>query len=409
MAKTVYIVTVGTGTAGRHSNLAQGLVNAIGRRQPERAVLVPSTSADSVALAELVADELGRHAPPVSAEMGARLSAPDDFLACRREMRRVLQAIRAADPTAQVVVNPTSGTKQMTAAALVACLDEGLGAVEFIAGERSDGVVKTGTERLAQVDGRRLQAEQALRNALVLLEHGDFAGAAALTAAFGGLFPRSAAAAAMLAAWQRFAYAGALQAACGAAELADCRRALDTLRHAPEVSPERAADLLNLAEREFLYQRPEEALSALYRAVELLARLRLSELGVTAENCVAENLCHHPQLSLAPRLARSLRAQQEHFGPGSPLSLGLQITLDLLRNTSFALNDLDSAQRTVLFARNRTRFGHGVQYVDSAAVGRLLQAVRDLAARQWPDLAGLQQAFAFPDVATLIRQELDHD
>lgn len=50
------ILTVGTGTRGEHSNLAQGLVNTLGKLRPRLFWLVPSTSPESLAVAELVRD-----------------------------------------------------------------------------------------------------------------------------------------------------------------------------------------------------------------------------------------------------------------------------------------------------------------------------------------------------------------
>jgi hypothetical protein len=49
---SLLILTVGTGTAGRHSDVAQGLTNTIDRLRPRRFWLVPSTDPKSVPVAD---------------------------------------------------------------------------------------------------------------------------------------------------------------------------------------------------------------------------------------------------------------------------------------------------------------------------------------------------------------------
>jgi hypothetical protein len=407
-SELLYLVTIGTGTAGKHSNLAQGVVNSIRLRRPSAVRLLPSTSPDSVAIAEMVIEELTGGTTPIPAIIAARLTSPDDLLACRCELRAVLRQLRAECPDAEIAINPTSGTKQMTAATVLACLDECLGNIEFIAGERADGVVKTGTERLAVVDARRLRAEAAVGDARVLLRHGDFAAAATLLADWRDVFPLTAAATATLAAWNRFAYRDALRAAAGHPELASMRQTLDRLAIAAEISLERAADLLNLAERELEFGRPEEALSAVYRAVELLAKLRLTEFGIPPGQYYADNLTHHPALKLEAHTVADLRHLQSRAGPDRHMFLGLDRCLSLLEGTDFALNRLPKPLVTILRARNETRFGHGGKCVPEADVARLLQSVRARAATQWPDLPRLQAAFRLPDLEPLIHEETDH-
>ena len=68
-------------------------------------------------------------------------------------------------PSDRLLVNPTSGTKQMSVAAVLAALDEEVGMVIFTVGDRADGVVKTGTERMAEVNTAEFYLQQDLAQA----------------------------------------------------------------------------------------------------------------------------------------------------------------------------------------------------------------------------------------------------
>ena len=402
-----FLFTVGTGTAGRHSDLAQGLVNSIRMAPPQSRVgLVPSASPDSEAIAERVIEKLKQDREDISASIVGRLSAPDDLLACRREFRLLLRQLKQNAGQGELTVNPTSGTKQMTAAATLACMDEGMGRITFITGERADGVVKTGTERLQPVDAGRLLAEQRVRSALVLLEHGDYSAAARLASLTGTFFPFAAAATAMLAEWHRMNYAEALRAAAGSDALAEVCRTLERLRCAPEFSPDRSADMLALARRELDCDRPEESLSAVYRAVELLAKNRLEELGCPPRDWFAGSLAR--RLHPGDRLHAELK-QMQQTAPDKPLILGLDKCLRLLEKDGFRLSSMDGRLRDILRLRHETRFGHGDSCVAPADVRRLLDAVCDRACAQWPGMQPLLDASRFPDLAPLIRKELDHE
>ena len=106
------ILTVGTGTAGRHSDLASGLRRTLELLNPRKFWLVPSTAPDSLAIADLIAEG--------HASYGGRfpLEHPDDLESSRQHIRSVIRRVRGQVKEGErLLVNPTSGTKQMTAAA----------------------------------------------------------------------------------------------------------------------------------------------------------------------------------------------------------------------------------------------------------------------------------------------------
>ncbi len=54
----LFIFTVGTGTAGKHSNVASGLANTIRQVRPRKFWLVPSASENSTPVADLVREDV---------------------------------------------------------------------------------------------------------------------------------------------------------------------------------------------------------------------------------------------------------------------------------------------------------------------------------------------------------------
>ena len=93
----------------------------------------------------------------------------DDIHECRRFAREVI-AVAKLELRAEErwVVNPTSGTKQMSAGATLAALDEEVDQIDFTCGERVDGVVETGTEVVQSFDLRGFLFQRDLNGTMLL-------------------------------------------------------------------------------------------------------------------------------------------------------------------------------------------------------------------------------------------------
>lgn len=207
------ILTVGTGTAGKHSNLAAGLRRTLEMIAPERFWLVPSSSPDSIAVADLVREDFRGFQPWAGDDMPYRCIAQHDSLAnCREAVREVIAVARRAGKIARLLVNPTSGTKQMSAGATLAALDEGVGEIVFTVGERADGVVMTGTEKLESFDPSAFFAERDLATAADLFSAGAFGAAARILRRHEALRPAQEVAV-CLHEWDRLNYEAARQSA----------------------------------------------------------------------------------------------------------------------------------------------------------------------------------------------------
>jgi hypothetical protein len=409
MSLPIIIATIGTGTAGRYSNLAQGIVNGLRQAAPAACVLAHSNSPDSQAIAELVAEELA--ALPVECHLA--FGNPDDLPHCRAAVRALIRHTRERFPDHRLILNPTSGTKQMTAGAVLAGIDERIGSIDYIGGERVDGVVKTGTERLSSIDTRRMLAVETGRNALALLDAGAWHGAAVILTPCADLFPQTFALAGTLDAWDRFDYRRALRLADGASSdfWKAVRKRLADLAEAPQLTLLRTADMLNFCTRALRFGRAEECLAAIYRLVEWFARFRLKEMGVRDSADTAADFLGHPALNHTNPVSDQLASQERNTMKDAPLRPGLALMLDLLDGTGFSFSSTFARRtesRNLLQQRQNTRYGHGTDFVPAAAVEQLLQVVRDCAVRQWPAFPGLCQQCAFPAYQSLVQEEIDH-
>jgi hypothetical protein len=91
------ILTVGTGTAGRHSDVAQGLANTIRLVRPRKFWLVPSASEKSTPVADLIREtvaDLGSFAPWKQSAHYHAIPNHDDIHECRRLLREVIAAAK---------------------------------------------------------------------------------------------------------------------------------------------------------------------------------------------------------------------------------------------------------------------------------------------------------------------------
>ncbi|MCI0536089.1 MAG: hypothetical protein L0Z50_12765 [Verrucomicrobiales bacterium] len=353
---SLLILTVGTGTAGRHSDVAAGLGNTIRQVRPRKFWLVPSASEKSTPVADLIREtvvDLNSFAPWSESAAYHAIPNHDDIHECRRLVREVIavakQELRAEE---RLVVNPTSGTKQMSAGATLAALDEEVDQIDFTSGERVDGVVKTGTEVVQSFDLREFLFQRDLRTADELFHHGAFYAAARLLKGYPQPEAlRARETALCLHEWQRMNYA---KAASHAAKFSEELRAhLKNLADADEFSITVLGDLLGGADELLRWGDCEEALARYYRATEYAAKFRLEEAG-------------EPSTDIGWKDAWS-RLQQL----GDPLAKEFWA---------------DGALRHQLQERNESVYGHGLLPVDALVIQAVRDRLRNLFAGELPGL-----------------------
>lgn len=277
------ILTVGTGTAGKHSNLEAGLKRTLELVEPDKFWLIPSTDEVSLLTAECVRENHPDFVAWDDSNSYHCIDNPDSLEDCRRTVREVIAKARKTLPKGgQLLVNPTSGTKQMSVGAALAALDEGVGKLVFTVGQRADGVVITGTEKLETFDPSEYFAERDLNMARELAHVGAFAAAAALLKHHPSLQSETDVAS-CLHEWERQNYAEARRIAAysQAEQLKPLRHHLEQIHLAAQSSEPSLiiiADLLHTAD--LLHRRRDfdSAMVLICRSLEMGLRRALFEI-----------------------------------------------------------------------------------------------------------------------------------
>jgi len=382
--KSLLILTVGTGTKGAHSNLAQGLVNTLHQLRPRLFWLVPSASPDSIALAEIVRDGAPvdcAFQPWAPDQPFRQVEHHDDLYVCRNALREVIHAARQLlKAKERLIVNPTSGTKQMSVAAALAALDEGIGEIVFTVGERADGVVKTGTERMASFSTHQFFIERDMRLAGELFAAGAFYAAARLLRPYSEPeVQRARETALCLHEWQRLNHAKAASHAAKFNE--ELRLSLKRLADADEFSPERLGDLLGSADELARWGDHEEALARYYRSAEQAAKVRLAGTHSLRPPYQLEAIMH--LLPAGCRMADEFRRKARQ----GAILLTAQVAwelLDTLGDPMAVAYFADDRLQQGLSRRNESMYGHGQAVIDAAQIQSVAARLRNLLREHLP-------------------------
>ncbi|MFN3346330.1 MAG: TIGR02710 family CRISPR-associated CARF protein [Candidatus Bipolaricaulaceae bacterium] len=247
------------------------------------------------------------------------LPNPDDFEDC---FNRMVEVLREYERAGERLADYTGGTKTMSAALVAAALLQGW-SLSLVSGERRDTVkVAKGTELARRVRSAPFFLEHTLIQTRVLYEHHEFASAAELLQELlsaAELPPqeqrrltRLCTFLRALAAWDRFAYSEAydLLRTVGEAWPEGCKVLAQIL--GDKMLNYKVADLVGNALRRADQARYEDAVLRLYRAVELLAQLRLQiQYQQDPGNLNLEAL---DMAALPPDLAQRLRDRKEKEG-----------------------------------------------------------------------------------------------
>jgi len=381
------LLTVGTGTAGKTSNLAEGLRRTVVLLNPRRFWLAPSTAPDSHAMADLVREDLPSFTPRAGDVPYFMIANPDDLERCRRELRNAIAAIRRElQPGERLIVNPTSGTKQMTAAAVLAALDEGIGDIVFTTGQRADGVVVTGTETITPFDPSAFLREHDFATARALFSAGAFSSAALVLSSHAGRLPRARSLCNVLHHWRRFAYTDAVAAATGHWETLRSVLA-QRAQHAATGKPslEIMADALAWADHASRLGDATECLSLAYKALELSARYAL----ITDLSLATPLRNGRYQLERVRAIAKSRETDSRlvHLARNSEVALGLLLAMQLLDENAHPLGRAFSDdKRLVSLTSVRNESVHDIRPAETSEALSLLDRARNLVASSFPNM-----------------------
>jgi hypothetical protein len=378
---SLLILTVGTGTSGAHSDVSAGLARTVDLTDPRLYWLVPSQSEKSIPVADLIRERVtsGGRFVPWSAEADYHaIPDPDDIHSCRRVLREVIRVARAQlQPSEQLVINPTGGTKQMSAGATLAALDEEAGELMFTTGERVDGVVKTGTELPRSFATEAFFLQRDLRIAESLFECGSFYAAARVLRPYGQAEAQHARSIALcLHEWQRMNYGKAAEYA--AAFSPDTAKNLENLQKSDPFGTSRLGDLLAGADELLSWGDCEEALARYYRAAEQAAKVRLADTYGLRPPYWLDKI-----REISPTVAEELRFQAKD----GMVRLGAQRAWEVLQKLADPMADAyfqDPSLTEGLRRRNDSMYGHGDIPVSQAEVQSVADRLRNLLKEHLP-------------------------
>jgi len=375
---SLLILTVGTGTAGRHSSLADGLRNTISLLQPRLFWLVPSESPDSLAIADLVREGFDSFQPWAEGVPYRAIARHDSLADCRDTVRGVIAvARRHLREGESLLLNPTSGTKQMSAGATVAALDESLGEIVFTVGDRSEGVVVTGTERIERFDASDYHAARDAGIARELAAAGNPLAAADLFSRHPAL-SGDAAVARCLHEWSRLNYEGARKIAAQSPDprLIAVRGHLQTLALAlrPNSEPSLlvASDLLQNAEALVACGDCETAFFHTCKALEIALRNALWQNTQLLEPFRLKDL-----LALTSRKELQDRYRATALADGT-CRLGLRQVAELLGSLNDPLCDALFRERAFDFVSIRNELAHAIRPVSMKEAASFISLVQRL-------------------------------
>ncbi|GAP62850.1 hypothetical protein ARMA_1273 [Ardenticatena maritima] len=295
------------------------------------------------------------------------LTDPDSLSTCYAEMSQALADVATRFPDAEHIVDYTGGTKTMSVSLVLAALD-GNWKVSLVKGARTDLVrVADGTEIAGLVNIGEVRARRRLQEVRALFNTYEYRAAENLIRALLQSAPLSVPLQQLLRDWI------ALCRGFDAWDRFDHARAEELLRpHAKTLGPvwrfllalqgkgkhseyEPVFDLLRNAERRAESGRYDDAVARLYRAVEMLAQIRLRrEYGQeTGDIDVA-------------RLPETLRAKYEALrDEDGKVRLALMRAYDLLHDLDDPLGRAFAQQKkeilNALKRRNASILAHGTE------------------------------------------------
>ena len=378
MNATLLVLTVGTGTAGPTSDLVTGLRRTIELLAPRLYWLLPSVSSDSIATADLVREGMPGFQRWNADCLYRLIVQHDSFEHCREAVREVLAAARGKLKSGEkLLLNPTSGTKQMSAGATLAALDMGVGEIVFTVGERADGVVKTGTERIERFDASTYHAERDGRLAAELAASGSYRAAARILERH-ECFRERADLAACLSAWSNQDYERARTVAARSSNpaLFEVRSVLTELAAAtkPGAPPSElvAADLLQNAN---ILLGQGAAASALFLACKSL------EIGLRARLYKTTGLMEPYRISAlgALPLSEELMRRAVAGGRGETCILNLQSVAKILESLNDPLAEaLLEHSRLPALVNVRNQMAHGIRTVSKKEAREMIDCTTTL-------------------------------
>jgi CRISPR-associated protein (TIGR02710 family) len=169
--KKLMFITVGTGKDG--SDIAHGIFFSIKSHNPDSCIFIGSTESINITLPHLkkLLDESGKNYN--SEEI--IVEEINDFEKLHNRYSDLIKSyLKKGYDKHNVVVDYTSGTKAMSAALVSAALTLEVGSISYVAGDRKEGRVQSGTERISHLSPTSIFSEKVLNQAVIFFNSYQF-------------------------------------------------------------------------------------------------------------------------------------------------------------------------------------------------------------------------------------------
>ncbi len=404
--KRALIVTVGTGTRA-DVYIVRPLVKTIRDSRPDFTVLVATDQ--SRLYAEKIIEELkleeGKSYRLVT------LTKADDYQKIFGDVNNIFRDLFARGYSCDdIQLDFTSGTKAMTAGAVLSAIFNQCGSLKYITGERKNGVVQDDTERFLSINPKQIFNLHDVRLADELIFNLRFATAVDLLRKINlsllSKEERDWAESLTLIAkgyreWDVFNHGDALRQLNKINwELADLSRFNPTaesrtlLQRLAEEKKSPSEDLLldlyNNAVRRGIEGKYDDAVARLYRATECFAQFILQSVYQIDSSDV--------DISRVPEAMRN-RLQKNKGGRDDKIRVGLYLDYELLAAFGHPAGRCfleNKALQGRLAERNTSILAHGVKPVSYSLHQKLRTGVVELFNLQIPDFETRAQAVQFP-------------
>ncbi len=387
------VVTVGTGT-GRDAeesarSIASGIAVSLRTSNPSKVIFVVSEESYEATLPKVMEMQ---EVPEMEVEMLRDINDLDEAF------EKVLRCIeRLVSSGYDVVVDFTSGTKAMSAGAVLAATQEGV-KLSYVAGKRQGGKVVRGTEKVTVCSPVRGMLRMQEKMVSGFFDIYQFEAAvrllremAEMDASMGEEYMRQLRIVEGYMLWDRFNHEGAFERLEGMEGVPAGNKEFlgRLLRCRDSKEPYYIADLLNNAERRAEEGKYDDAVARLYRTAEMVAQYRLrGRYGIDTGD-VDVSL-------LGEKAAERYRRYMDERGR---IRVGMLRAYELLQELGDELGEMliaDRRMRSLLTRRNESILAHGTAPVEEGVFAELRERVVELARKAVPELDSLMEKARFP-------------
>lgn len=410
MPKTL-IITLGTGPG-----IENGIARSIEANHPDKVIFIATR--DSLNTIKRLESSLGYS---LQSSKTCILEDGVDIENCWSEVSQVLRSIiRDRCLPHDIFVDFTSGTKAMSAGAVLAAIGLECGGLVYVTGKRGkDGRVISGTERVATIAPNQILIEA--RRKLLIEFFNTFQYNACLkliqdarrriaSVELQTEFNHLENIVQAYSWWDRFAHSKSLEYFRQLPRSWSSRWSIDTSRSKEMVSRiarQREsysdskeikdkysegilADLLANADRRATEGKYDDAVARLYRAVELTAQLLLSRRNIDTSSVRLDDL---PQ-----------SWHEEHTSVNGPIQLGQEKAFSLLENLGEKIGERyreNKNLRNYLRKRNDSVLAHGIGPISGDSYQKLAAEVNNLVLLSFPQLNIIKEKCLFPRLELL--------